>query len=206
MGRPTQEVVRPAASRPFFACGPPLRFIILLVLWAVGNATPEHAFSQPIAEYQVKAALLYNFTRFVSWPKHLLADPTTPVRIGILGEDPFGTHLEAVLAGKTTKGRPINLRRFHTVQELEFCHILFISASENGHLAAIIESLQNTSALTVSEIDNFTQLGGIIKLGLKQDRIQIEVNVDAALHADLQISSQLLQLATIVHKTSGREK
>ena len=174
------------------------RLIVLITAWIlVGSVATVHALSPLLREYHIKAAFLYNFAKFVEWPDQTLADTSVPIGVGVLGKDPFGSALDSI-NGKTVRGRSLVIKRFETVQDLEFCHVLFISSSEEKHLASILESLKDRSVLTVSEAEQFTQCGGIIKLTEKGNRIRFEINLGAADRARLKISSKLLKLATIV--------
>ena len=136
------------------------RLIVLITAWIlVGSVATVHALSPLLREYHIKAAFLYNFAKFVEWPDETPADTSVPIGVGVLGKDPFGSALDSI-NGKTVRDRSLVIKRFETVQDLEFCHILFISSSEEEHLASILESLRDRSVLTVSEAEQFTQCGG----------------------------------------------
>jgi hypothetical protein len=85
---------------------------------------------EALPEYQVKAAYLFNFLKFVEWPEESFADPLAPIVIGVVGEDPFGNALPQVVIGKTVQGRDLVIRIYHAGEDLRGAHILFISASE----------------------------------------------------------------------------
>lgn len=156
-------------------------------------------------EYEVKAAMLYNFTRFVEWPATTWKDGRSPLILGVLGSDPFGRLLEDSMRDKTYSGRPIVLRRFHTLTELETCHVLFVAKSEKKHLKDILRLAQASSVLTVSEIDDFIQSGGTIGFVLIEDRIRFEINTTSALRSSLTISSKLLRLAHSGERHGGSD-
>ncbi len=137
---------------------------------------------------------MYNFAKFVEWPSYAASEVFC---IGILGQDPFGSSLES-LTGKTIKGKHVVIRRFKSVQDLEFCHIVFISASEQGRLTSILESLADRHMLTVSEVEHFIRFGGIINLTVRKNKTRFEINPQAAEQAALRISSKLLRLAAVV--------
>lgn len=159
---------------------------------AVGGADPG-----PAGEYQVKAAFLYNFAKFVEWPAGAFETAQAPFLVCVLGADPFGTDLERTLKNEKIGGREINVRRIKRVQEREGCHILFVSKSERDSLPQILGALKNAAVLTVSEFDSFTQLGGMINLYVEDRRIRFEINVAPAENAGLKISSKLLKLAKV---------
>jgi len=150
-------------------------------------------------EYQVKAAFLYNFAKFVEWPAESLPQDTDAVTIGVIGEDPFGAILEDTLDGKTCcHDRRLVARRFRRVEDAASAQILFIGASEESHLPEILSALDGANVLTVSDIDRFADRGGVIGFRREGNKLRFEINTDAAAHAGLTISSQLLKLATRV--------
>jgi len=156
-------------------------------------------------EYQVKAAFLYNFAKFVEWPAEALSPTTDVVVIGVFGEDPFGAILEQTLEGKTCcHDRRLVARRFRRGKDATSAQILFIGASEDGRLADILANLDGASVLTVSDIDHFTDRGGMIGFRREANKVRFEINADAAAHAGLTISSQLLKLATrVINRSDG---
>lgn len=174
------------------------RLVKYLLPWVM-LTNSVFATAQPDAfqEYFVKGAFLYNFARFVEWPQKAFTSEQDPVTICILGEDPFGSALDQ-LRGKTTGNRKILVRQHVNISEIDHCNILFISKSEQAKLAEILPSSHRRSMLTVSDMENFAEQGGIIGLVTVENKIRFEVNLDAARRANLKISSQLLKLANIV--------
>ena len=158
------------------------------------------------SEYQIKAAFLYNFAKFVDWPAKALPGASTSITLCILGEDPFGTDLEQILDGKTVNGKSIVIKRFRGIRGLEGCHILFISSSERHHLPEILGALRGASMLTVGETERFAKLGGIINFTIEENKVRFEINVDAAERAGLKISSRLLKLGKVIWDRNTREK
>ena len=148
-------------------------------------------------EYQVKAAFLFNFAKFVEWPTEAFSDPNAPLVITVFGEDPFNGSLEAV-KGKLVNNRKLTIRRVKDIQDIGKSNVLFVSPSAKKELARILEALQGQSVLTVGEDGVFTQCGGIINFVKEDNRVRFEVNVSAAERAGLKISSRLLALARIV--------
>jgi hypothetical protein len=179
----------------------------LVAAVATGSALAAQAPSPAASEYQLKAAFLYNFARFIEWPSEAFPDPSAPILIGVLGEDPFGGDLEQMIKGKTVNGRPFVIKRFKRDQNLRACHILFISSSEQKHLAQIIEGLKGTGVLTVSEVERFAQFGGVIQLTMEASKMRFAINIDSAERARLKLSSKLLSLAKVVrdgHHAGGK--
>jgi len=176
--------------------------VIVLCLLSITGGTdglhPHGADAQsPPLEYQVKAAFLYQFSKFVEWPPQAFQNNQYTICIGVVDGGPMVSALQSI-EGKETKGRRVAVKRFKTPEELAFCHILYVSPAMESRLAAILERLKGTSTLTVSDIRGFARRGGMINLITIEDKIQFEINVETAEKANLQISSHLLRLARIV--------
>jgi len=150
-------------------------------------------------EYQVKAAFLYNFAKFVEWPPDALPNEHSPIVIGILGEDPFGHVLDETVLGKSVNGHELQVTRAKAVQDLKGCQIIFVSSSERKRLPEILANLRGADVLTVGDTEGFAPSGGIIQFTLRENRVRLMVNVEAAERARLKISSRLLALAEIAH-------
>ena len=148
-------------------------------------------------EYQVKAAFLFNFAKFVDWPESTLARNET-MNVCVLGDDPFGPLLNRTVEGKTVHDRTIRVARVSEINDASQCHVLFISGSERRELPRLLPALAGMSILTVGEMASFAQSGGMIGFTTEQDRVRFEINNEAAERAGLRISSQLLKLATRV--------
>jgi hypothetical protein len=149
----------------------------------------------PPSEYQIKAAFIYNFARFIEWPTQAFADTTSPMVIGVLGENVFGDSLKQSIENKSIKGHPLQFKQFGSVEEATNCHVLFISASEKSRYSKILTQFKGTSVLTVSEADSFISDGGMINLVIVEDKVRFQINNDAAKKSGLIISSKLLSLA-----------
>jgi hypothetical protein len=149
-------------------------------------------------EYQVKAAFLYNFSQFTEWPANVFPESQSPLVIGVLGEDPFGGYLDELLRGQRVSNHPLVVRRFHQVEEIRTCHILFVSRSEANKLEQIFAYLKGRNILTVGDADKFAVRGGMIRFVTANNKIRFRINVAAAKAANLTISSKLLRAAEIV--------
>jgi len=154
-------------------------------------------------EYQVKATYLYNFGRFVKWPEAVPAGKGDSFSVCVLGQDPFGTILDSTLAGEALDGKPVVLRRLSKTQDAGECRILFISSTEEKHLKEILNTLDESGVLTVSDMPGFTRRGGMIQFVLEGDRVRFEINLASAESARLVLSSELLKVAASV-KRNGR--
>jgi len=145
-------------------------------------------------EYSLKAAFLYQFTKYVSWP----SEADGPIAICVLGDDPFGPILDETLAEKTATGQSLVARRIGSIRESTACRIVFVSRSERANLDATLAALADRPILTVADMDGFPQRGGMINLTRDKERIRLEVNPGNAERAGLKIRSELLRLAEIV--------
>ena len=171
-----------------------LRSLILVSLFAVMcNVLTTQVQAQAANEYQVKAAFIYNFAKFVDWPGDAFGEGGVLV-VGVVGDDPFGRTLDQ-LQGNTANGRRLRIKRLRWDEDLRSCQILFISNSERRHLGKIMDSIRGTSVLTIGEMPQFNQAGGIIKFVIQDDKVRFEINAGAAGQARLRISSKLLALS-----------
>ena len=169
------------------------------VLLSVG--LPVHAVAP--AEYRVKAVFLFNFAQFVDWPADAFADPGQPFVIAVLGKDPFGAELDAVVRGEKVSQRSLVVERYYNIADLHECNILYIARSEMGHLPQILTALKGRSILTVSDADGDDQTGVMIRLVNRSNRVGLQIDVGAARASHLTISSKLLRPAEIVGSPEG---
>ena len=149
-------------------------------------------------EYQIKAAFLFNFAQFVDWPPNALDNASTPMVIGILGDDPFGGFLDETVRGEKVNGHPLIVQRYQQVQEATNCEILYISHSEKDQLTDILARLKAHALLTVGDIPGFSKAGGIIRFSTVENKIHLIINLTAAREAHLTVSSKLLRLAEVI--------
>jgi hypothetical protein len=184
---------RPISSRMWQAA------LFLTILFSTQLATAPNVRAQDaLPEYQVKAAYLFNFLKFVEYPGESFADPLAPIVIGVVGDDPFGNALPQVVIGKTVQGRDLVIRMYRSGEDLRGAHILFISASERRRLPMILTSLHGSSVLTVADTEGFLDAGGMIQFLTENGRVRFAINVDATGRAKLKMSSKLLSLAKVV--------
>lgn len=182
--------------------GVPVAIVLMVVLVVpalLAGLTTLRAQSKAASEYEVKAAFLYNFAKFVEWPPGTFSDPKQPVCICVLGQDPFGHVLDDALPGKAIGARRVLLGRALQVDALAGCQIVFLSAAEGVRLKAVLARMRGRHVLLVGESEGFASAGGTIQFVLDQSRVRFVINPDAADRAGLKINSKLLALATIVH-------
>jgi hypothetical protein len=178
--------------------------LVPLLLVLLFNAPWVCAQDNSPSEYQLKAAFLFSFAKFVDWPPDSFASPQAPFSICILGADPFGQVIDDVLRDKTIGDHPVVVKRTNEPAEVRHCQIVFISSSESRRLPEILSSLQGASVLIVGDTDHFADSGGTIGLMLEQNHIRFAINTVAAESAGLKISSKLLALAKIVRGPAER--
>ena len=172
---------------------------VLALLFAPACSTSLSAQSGGSSEYELKAAFLLNFAKFVEWPANVFRDEKTPFTVCIFGHDPFGSALDEVIRGKNINARGILVHRTTGLADLKTCQLVFISEKEEKHLPDVFNSLNGASTLVVGESDDFAERGGSVQFFVEDNRMRFAVNVDAVQRARLTISSKLLVLAKIVH-------
>ncbi len=170
----------------------------LFLLLCLMPSNSQCAADSAPTEYEVKAAYLYNFGRFVKWPK--ATGRADSFDICVLGQDPFGRSLGSTLAGQTIEGARVLARRISKPLEAADCRIVFISSSTQDQLASILADVEKMSVLTVGDMPEFTRRGGMIQFVLEGNKVRFEVNLVTAERAGLNLSSQLLRIATHVKR------
>ncbi len=178
--------------------------LLVYVLHCPVAVTPAE--SQTLSESQIKAAFLFNFTKFVEWPPEAFATPDSPIILGVIGENSVTGLLTQTAAGKTVNGRTVVVRAVSGSQEYRACHVLFVSASEQKHMAHILEEIKETPVLVVGEMTGFAEAGGGINFVVEGNKVRLEINLDAAARAHLKISAKVIAVARLVTEESVRGK
>jgi hypothetical protein len=157
------------------------------------------------ADFQVKAAFLVNFPKYVDWPTNAFAETNSPLTIAIWGDENVANEVQNMIgSGRTISGHPIVLKRIAREEEINRdCHILFIGTAGRQRLPAILEKIRGEKILTVGESDDFLEQNGIINLARQGRKIRLQVNLAAAGSAQLKISSRLLVAADVVKGKSN---
>lgn len=173
-----------------------ITIIIIHCVWLIGSVMPayaeiEHGFER---EYEIKAAFIFNFAKFVEWPETQFTDAKAPLVLGILGSGPIGAALQS-LENKIVRGRPLTIQQVEGLKDLSQCHMLYICKSEEPDLKRIIEQLGSEPILSISDIQDFVKTGGHINLVIRQNKIRFIINSVAAKKVNLKISSRLLKLS-----------
>jgi hypothetical protein len=189
----------PSAGSPVAA----LRLTVLAVVLLTGPIPLVFA-QQPTVvdvqkEYNVKGAYIYSFGRYAKWPVEAFANEHDPFLIGVVGTAPLDPILQRIGESKTINGRKVAIHQYATIEDAQFCHILFVSRSvpvEDQQL--LLARSKNSSTLSVGETQGFTEWGGVINFVLQQDSVKFEINVQAAREKQISIDAKLLRLAKLV--------
>lgn len=174
-------------------------FRYLLGAWLLLAGFPRTGYPQEakLNEYQVKAAFIHNFVKFVEWPTAGPPGGVAPKAFCVFGSDPFGSHARIIL-GDSSSGTQPPAPRIGSLEETRDCRILFVSASERERLADVIEAVADAPVLTIADTSGGARQGVMINFYLEEEMVRFEINVDAMRRAGLRPSAQLLKLARIV--------
>ena len=171
-------------------------WIVALIIFSVATV---YAQSQNELENRLKAVYLFNFLQFTEWPDSAFTDARAPIVLGVVGNDPFGTVLDEVVQSEKVGVHPITVVRFRTADEITSCQALFVCMSEKDNCQTIINAVQGSPTLTVSEISGFNYLEGCIRLYVENNKLRFEINMKSLKQARLKMSSKLLRLAKIIN-------
>lgn len=190
---PNRRPLWRAAGRAVVQAG----LLLLLLGTSLAGATEKAT-----KEDRIKAAFLYNFTKFVEWPPARFADATSPIVIGVMGENAFSEELAKTVKDRKVNGREILVRSIATAAEVAAVHVLFIGEASGKSADEVRQALQIAAVLSVGESAEFAAAGGIIRFVVEGDKVGFAINQEASDRAGLKLSSQLLKLATTVRKKS----
>lgn len=188
-------------TRPSHALGLALALWLAPAVAGWSAGTP----AEPVGEYEVKAALLVNFARFVTWPGDAQPAEGSPFVIGVLGDNVFGTSLARATEDQLAQGRHLVARHVRGLNHVEGVHVLYVAPGAPPLSAADHGRLSRLRVLTVGEGRDFLRRGGVIGLQIEQRRLRMHVSPAAADRAGLRVSSQLLRLA-VLHDVPSTEK
>ena len=171
---------------------------MVLLSFALGLIASAGALAEDASlERKVKAAFLANFPQFIEWSEKNLP-AKEGVIIGVIGDDVFADVVEEAASHKTVNGKPIKVKKYRSVEDAGESQILFVGSGARTDTEPIIKQCRKSGTLTVGEGSSFLDAGGVIRFVIRDDRVQLEINPDAAKAAGLKISSKLLRLASIV--------
>src|SRR5688572_24503994 len=146
------------------------------IVWLLSVAPQLRAQEFNPKEYQVKAVFLFNFVQFVEWPATAFPSANAPIRIGVLGDNPFNGALEAAVQGEKVRNRSIVIERSSRLETLRDCHVVFVSRSERAEIGTILTVLGSRPVLTVGDVPDFARRGGIINFYLEGQKVRFEIN------------------------------
>jgi hypothetical protein len=177
--------------------------LVIGLALAPGTGSAEATLGS-VSAAAVKVAFVYNFGKFVEWPA---ATFTAASRFNVCtaGDvDEFRPAL-ADIEGHRLQGLQVHVRQLGKSTDFAECHTLLIAQSERDRLPDILRIAQAQHILTVSDIDDFADSGGIIGLLMRNGRVQFDINAHAAKSAELSLSSELMALAHAVVGQAGDE-
>lgn len=180
------------------ACSARACRLLFVVLWAPTGMTTAQ---QAVPEVELKAAYLFNFAKFAEWPAGILT-PASPLTICAVGKDGLGDSLQQ-LEAKTVQGRAVKVRRGVKAEDLKGCQLAFFPAAENRPGGEVWRAAEALSVLTIGDGDGFVEVGGMIGLVKRDNRITFDINADSAQRAGIRLSSQVLKLARSVKGKSS---
>ncbi|MDP9337669.1 MAG: YfiR family protein [Acidobacteriota bacterium] len=183
---------------PAARCRARICVTLLAALLLLARATPSWPLPASSVEYQVKAAFLLNFAKFIEWPPGAFHSDTAPITLCVFTYDPFGSALDDILRGKNIHGREVLSRRTNELLDLKHCQVVFVSDKTDTRLSEVLNALKGSSVLLVGEGDDFAERGGAVQFFLEDKKLRFAVNVDAVQRAGLTVSSKMLALARIV--------
>jgi YfiR/HmsC-like len=173
------------------------RRTVALVFVITTCAVSRNAQAQVLNEYEAKAGFLFNFVKFVEWPSKAFADGSSPLIIGVVGDDRSSAVIGQIINGKTANGRRLVVKRFANFKALTYCHIVFVRSSERDRIQQTLTAA-GPGALTIGETEGFANVGGIINLTILDNKLRFQINPAAAEKAGLRISAKLLSLAQVI--------
>jgi hypothetical protein len=193
------EGMREAAAgtgRTSCGCARRYRFVSALLLFhlAVG------AYAQTTRVDQIKAAFIYNFTKFIEWPPKSFTDVNAAIVIGVLGDSPMAAVLDDVVRDRRVNGRPITVRTIQSAAEAASTQVLFVSATNSSLWAQVQAAIETRSVVTVGESPSFARSGGTINFVVQDDKLRFEINMTAAERSGVKITAQLQKLASAVQR------
>ncbi len=176
----------------------PIRIAALTYLAASFAGELRAQGSEPLNPYQVEAAFLLNFTKFIEWPPSAFRDGLSPFTICILGEDLFDGSIDQIVEGETVAGRQLRIERRRSAPSAHTCQVLYIGTGEKN-VSSLLADL-GPGVLTVSDRPEFLKQGGIIAFAIEDRHVRFDVNLKAAGKASLRLSSRLLSVARFVER------
>jgi hypothetical protein len=149
-------------------------------------------------EYQIKAAFIYNFAKFVEWPHTAFENSGDSIVLAVAPHNDPDSDAFLSLNNKTVGGRKIKVRICNDVRDIGECHILFLDSTNPKFIQEVLKTVKDRSILTVGHIKGFIQEGGVINFFIKEGKLRFEVNLDAAERSGIKLGSQILMSAEVI--------
>jgi hypothetical protein len=157
------------------------------------------------SEYQVKAAFLYQFTKYTKWPGVFSLDSTSQMNICLWGSNPFGEALSLFDKASSAK-LTISVKKNISSSDIASCHMLYIAKGAESQLSSILSQAKASPVLTVSEIKGFSDQGGMIEIQtvektigvFERNNVGLVINTKAAGKVAISFDAQLLEIAKSV--------
>lgn len=148
-------------------------------------------------EYRLKAAFIYNFIKYTSWPEQVFADESSPIVVSIVGPDPFGKILDSTMKDKKIDGRAIVIERLAKLPETLRSHVAFTTGGVELRKKLFLMA-KDEPVLVIGDQPGDAKAGSQVGFYLEKNKVRFEVNITRVKAVKLAISSELLKLARII--------
>ncbi len=179
---------------------------VLIVFLISLTASKDLLSAEMPAEAQVKAGFVYNFAKFTEWPPSAFATPQSPIQLCLSRSKHNHHNAFAALEGRVIQGHPLQVKTITQLEEIKSCHVFYLSDVDHKYLSDMFRITGGLPILTVGDVDNFIDAGGVIGLIPVNSGVQFEINQEAAKRANLILSAQLLKLAKNVVEAKGKHQ
>lgn len=179
--------------------------IQFVICWLAFTPIYSHCQSLVGPEYEVKMGFIYNFARFVTWPKEVFSDSDDPLNFCFFSDHPAANVLFK-LNGQDVQNRKLTVRKIESEIIEGECHILFFGTEDETFIRRALATIRGKHILSIGEVDGFAQMGGVINFYNQNNRLRFEVNRDATKRENLKFSAQLLQAAQRIVKETKEDR
>lgn len=193
---PNPRCGRRGLPGPGRGCG--LLALVLLLLPAAGDP-PGGTQESRRREYRIKTAIIFQFARYVDWPKTAFKSEKSPFVVGVVGKNPFGDQLES-LEGRIINGRKIRVRSFRNAKEAQKAHILFLGLNRTKEIREAVKTLSGSNVLTIGDRRSAARMGGVVGFFISKKKVAYAINLDAANAGKLRFNPKLVKLASAIYK------